>query len=73
MIATHLCYHPQKRNLHFNSCLMSRKFQSGTTVFVGMYEKPDQWSRPTNGGLCIWWSDGTMLGNATLCPPKDSL
>lgn len=62
-----------KQNLHWNSCLMTRKFESGTTVFVGQYLVPDEWHRPSNAGLCIWWSDGTVLGNTSHCPPKASL
>ena len=57
-----------KRNLHFESCLMSRKFASGTAVFVGQYLTPalqpgGRW-RSTNAGLCIWWSDGRPVSFA---------
>lgn len=64
---------PRPPALRWNSCMLSRNFQSGTTVFVGQFLRPDVWHRPTNGGLCIWWSDGTVIGNVSHCPPKDSL
>jgi hypothetical protein len=52
-------------------CMMSRSFASGTVVFIGNYLAPIPVSRPTNTGLCIWWSDGSLMGNATECPPKE--
>ena len=64
---------PAPFRLVSTSCLMTRKFESGTTVFVGQYLVPDAWHRPSNAGLCIWWSDGTVLGNTSHCPPKASL
>ena len=54
-------------------CMFSRSFESGTTVFMGQYKPPVPFLRPQNGGLCIWWADGTLTGNASLCPPKQQL
>lgn len=52
-------------------CLMRRSFQSGVSVFLGQYLPPDNPTRPTNGGLCIWWSDGSVTSpDPSLCPPK---
>ena len=61
------------RGLKTVGCMMTRKFRSGTEVFVGNYKTPDG-PRPSNGGLCIWWSDGTVTSaDPSLCPPRDTL
>jgi hypothetical protein len=51
----------------------SRHFASGTSVYSGQFLPPIPPQRPQNHGACIFWSDGSVTGNATRCPPKRSL
>lgn len=51
----------------------SRKFSSGTVVYVGQFLPPIPPQRPTNRGECVFWSDGSVTGNATQCPPRQLL
>ena len=59
------------RRANTTGCLYTRSFASGTKVFVGQYLAPDNPSRPSNGGHCIYWSDGSVTSSkASLCMPK---
>ena len=63
-----------------SGCLFRREFASGTKVFLGQYAAPAFGADAddavgallgtSNYGACVFWSDGTTTGNATLCPSE---
>lgn len=47
--------------------VMTRKFSTGTKVYVGQHVPPAPKGKPSTAGNCIFWSDGTVSGNASQC------